>query len=173
MTRFTCRVRRISGVVSTDDIIPGRYKHMYTDPQDLAGHVFENLYPGFADTLQSGDVLVSDALFGIGSSREQAVSALRAAGVDAVIAPAFGRIFFRNAWNLALPAIEAAGASEKLAEGDRVGIDLEAGTVDAPQGGFEFAPPPGVMLEMLNHGGLLEMVRRRIQADAPGNDARS
>lgn len=125
--------------VSTDDILPARYKHMHSDPQLLAPHVFENLLPGL--DLQDC-ALVSPALFGIGSSREQAVSALKAAGVKAVLAPAFGRIFFRNAWNLALPALE---------RGDPGGAEWE----------LDLSGVPEEMLEMVRYGGLLERLRRR------------
>src|SRR3954470_7689779 len=97
--KSSLRVRPIHGVISTDDIIPARYKNMYTDPKVLANHVFENLLPGFAKTLQPADALVGYDTFGIGSSREQAVTSLSAAGVRAIFAPRFGRIFFRNSWN--------------------------------------------------------------------------
>src|SRR3954470_22866685 len=100
------RTRNVAGVISTDDIIPARYKHSFVDPADMAKHVFENLLPGFAATLRTGDVILGSDTFGVGSSREQAVSSLLASGVKAVIAPRFGRIFFRNAWNLGLIAIE-------------------------------------------------------------------
>jgi 3-isopropylmalate dehydratase small subunit len=101
------RIRIGPGPVSTDDIIPGRYKHMYTDPKELAPHVFENLLPGFARSLSPGDAIYCPDTFGIGSSREQAVTSLLAAGVVVVLAPRFGRIFFRNAWNLGLLVLEA------------------------------------------------------------------
>src|SRR4051812_4489461 len=107
--------------MSTDDIIPGRYKHMFTDTAELAKHVFENALPGFAASLQEGDALWSAETFGIGSSREQAVSSLQAAGVRAVLAPRFGRIFFRNSWNLGLIAIEITGPAP--AEGEQIDLD--------------------------------------------------
>ena len=75
------RVRRIDRIISTDDIIPGRYKHMFTDTSELAKHVFENIFPGLAETFREGDVIISSTIFGIGSSREQAVSSLLAAAV--------------------------------------------------------------------------------------------
>lgn len=154
------RVRRIDCVVSTDDIIPGRYKHMFTDTAELAKHVFENIFPGMAATFRDGDVIVSTTIFGIGSSREQAVSSLLAAGVRAVIAPSFGRIFFRNAWNLGLIAIEA--PSVPADEGDAIVIDLEAGEISGPMRPVHFAPPPARMLDMVNEGGLLPLVAKRL-----------
>ena len=163
MLKSRYRVRLLNGVISTDDIIPGRYKHMFTDPKDLVNHVFENLLPDFGATLRPGDALFSDSLFGIGSSREQAVSSLAAAGIRAVVAPCFGRIFFRNAWNLSLPAIELDPMPSVIAEGEQVSIDLSAGTLLASGGKFRFAPPTSQMLEMLEQGGLLALVQKRLK----------
>ncbi|MER6928853.1 hypothetical protein [Kocuria palustris] len=153
------RVRRIEGVISTDDIIPARYKHSFTDPSDMAPHVFEHRVPDLAASLHLGDALVGDSVFGIGSSREQAVSALHAAGVRAVLAPAFGRIFFRNCWNLGLPAIEL-DASQFL-ERSLIGIDLEAGLVICGDNRLGFPRPPQFMLDMAAAGGLLSVIKKR------------
>ncbi|MEV5499533.1 3-isopropylmalate dehydratase [Nonomuraea fuscirosea] len=154
----THRVRRISGVVSTDDIIPARYKHMHTDPRLLAPHLFEAYRPGFVDTLLPGDAIVSDSIFGIGSSREQAVSTLLANQVSLVIAPRFGRILFRNCWNLALPAIEA--DTDRLAEGSMIVLDLGRGEIRCGEQSLaRFAPPPAFLLDMIGSGGLLARVR--------------
>ncbi len=164
------RVRQIHRVMSTDDIIPGRYKHMFTDTRELAKHVFENALPGFAATLKKNDVLVSDTIFGIGSSREQAVSSLQAAGIRAVIAPSFGRIFFRNAWNLGLIAIEV--ASLPVSDEDLIDIDPTKGEIKGVFGTVRFAPPPPRMLEMVDEGGLLAMIanRRGLRAAEAGTD---
>jgi 3-isopropylmalate/(R)-2-methylmalate dehydratase small subunit len=156
------RVRAISCLISTDDIIPGRYKHMFTDTSELAKHVFENIFPGLAATFEPGDVICSSTTFGIGSSREQAVSSLLAAGVRAVVAPRFGRIFFRNAWNLGLIAIEIPDLP--VAEGDVIGIDLAAGALTGAFGEARFSPPPARMLEMMEEGGLLPLVAKRLAA---------
>ena len=152
-----CRARWIAGPISTDDVIPGRYKHMYTDPAELARHVFENLRPGFAATLAPGDALCCPEIFGIGSSREQAVSSLIAAGVTAVIAPRFGRIFFRNCWNLGLLPLEA--AAPPLAEGAAIEIDLATAEIRTAGARHPFRPIPPEMLAMRAQGGLLAMIR--------------
>ena len=157
------RVRQISGVISTDDIIPGRIKHMFTDPKALSRHVFDNMLPGFAATLGPDDVLCGDDTFGIGSSREQAVSALQAAGIRAVIAPSFGRIFFRNAWNLGLIAIEMPAFPG--CETDRVTLHLGTGALAGPFGTCRFQPPDPAILAMVAQGGLLAMVQKRLQAE--------
>ncbi|MGB7922675.1 MAG: 3-isopropylmalate dehydratase [Pyrinomonadaceae bacterium] len=154
-----CRIRIVRGVISTDDIIPGRYKHMYTNPADLAAHVFENLLPGFAATLTKDDVLYCPNIFGVGSSREQAVSALQAAGVTAVFAPRFGRIFFRNAWNLGLLALEI--DELRAEEGERVRINLVEGSISTRSGLQHFQPPMREMLLMRKAGGLLASVKLR------------
>ncbi|HEU5107744.1 MAG TPA: hypothetical protein VFT95_04130, partial [Micromonosporaceae bacterium] len=132
------RVWRLTGMVSTDDIIPARHKHRTAAPAELAPHVFEFARPGLAGDLLAGDALVGDATFGIGSSREQAVEALLASGVRVVLAPSFGRIFFRNAWNLGLVALEV--VDPPWPEGERISVDLAAGTVVGPSGSRAFAP---------------------------------
>jgi 3-isopropylmalate/(R)-2-methylmalate dehydratase small subunit len=150
----------ISGLISTDDIIPARYKHMYTDPAQMAPHVFEARFPGLAATLEPADMLVGSDIFGIGSSREQAVSALMACGVRLVVAPEFGRIFYRNSWNLGLPAIQADPGA--FVEGQRISVDLPAGRFSGAPGLPSFAAPPRVLQEMVEAGGLLKLVRRGV-----------
>lgn len=158
----THRVRRISGVVSTDDIIPARYKHMHTDPDLLAPHLFEAYRPGLAATLQAGDALVSDGIFGIGSSREQAVSTLLANGISLVVAPNFGRILFRNCWNLALPAVEA--DTTALTEGSSITLDLAKGEIRCEGSVVTRFPAPSVfLLDMIESGGLLAQVEKNLQ----------
>ncbi len=161
MKPLALRIRTISGVISTDDIIPGRYKHMFTDTRELAKHVFENLLPGFAATLAPGDAILSQDTFGIGSSREQAVSSLMAAGVVAVFAPRFGRIFFRNAWNLGLAAVNLPDAP--MRDLDRVTLHLNEGRIDGDTGIVAFSPPPAMMLDMIEQGGLLALVEKRLK----------
>lgn len=149
-------VYRVSGAVSTDDILPARYKHASTDPEELATHVFEYSEPGLAGRLKISEergILVGNSIFGIGSSREQAVSALKAAGVVAVLSPAFGRIFFRNCWNLGVPAIEL--DTDSVRDGDRIVIDLERGLCQSGNYTLEFEAIEGTLIEMVAAGGLL------------------
>lgn len=154
----TLHVRCINGVVSTDDIIPGRYKHMYSDPKDLAPHVFENLIPGFAGSLTRGDAIWSDSIFGIGSSREQAATALLAAGVDVVLAPRFGRIFYRNAWNVGLGLIEVDDVTPAALEGQTIEVDWSTGKITGSFGNVSFAVPPKRLMAVRQCGGLLNWV---------------
>jgi 3-isopropylmalate/(R)-2-methylmalate dehydratase small subunit len=161
------RIRIVPGPVSTDDIIPGRYKHMYTDPKQMAPHVFENLLPGFAQSISAGDAIHCSETFGIGSSREQAVSALLAAGVAVVLAPSFGRIFFRNAWNLGLLVLEVEGLL--VAEGARIKIDLMAGQIVTQSAIKYFQPPPREMLAMRSEGGLLARIEKKVKEGPLGH----
>lgn len=167
-TRLALRVRCISGTVSTDDIIPGRYKHMYSDPRHLAPHVFENLIPGFAGSLRDGDAIWSDSIFGIGSSREQAATSLLAAGVKVVLAPRFGRIFYRNAWNVGLGLIELERLEDEQLEGATITVDWSTGVVQGSFAELRFAVPPPRLMEVRKAGGLLKWVIAR-HARANGN----
>ncbi|MEL0638554.1 hypothetical protein V6259_17530 [Marinomonas sp. TI.3.20] len=155
------RVRNISGDVSTDDIIPAKYKHMYTEPEQLAPHIFENFRPGFAETVHSHDFIVCDGIFGIGSSREQAVSSMLAKGIKAVIAPEFGRIFYRNAWNLGLIAIQIQKC--ELSEYEEVEIDLINGVLTKGNKIYSFLPPSNFMIKILEVGGILNYVSHNMQ----------
>lgn len=150
----------IRGVISTDDILPARYKHTTTNPSDLAEHIFENILPNFTNRIIDNTVIIATDLFGIGSSREQAVSALKAAGIQAIIAPRFGRIFFRNCWNLALPALEC--TVPNVTDGSEVSLDMNTG--EAIFHGFtcRFSAPPRQMLDLLQGGGLLSVLKTNL-----------
>lgn len=154
------RIRLITGTISTDDIIPGKYKHMYTDLGILAGHVFENSHPELNRTLEAGDILWSRDIFGIGSSREQAPSSLAARGVRAVIAPRFGRIFYRNAWNVGLPVLATDLLPEAQDEGSPVELDWEAGRLTLTRVTASFPPPPDHLRDIAGHGGLIAMLKQ-------------
>lgn len=147
------RVRRVEGNISTDDIIPARYKHMYTEPTQLAPHLFENRFPGFRETLIINDVLVCNQIFGIGSSREQAVTTLLACGVKYVFSPSFGRIFFRNAWNLGLHAIEV--DTSELSDLSEMQIDITEGKIYIKNSQLNFSPPSAQMTAIINAGGII------------------
>ena len=114
--------------IDTDVIYPGRYLNI-TDREKTAEHLFELSYPEIRECLTSGDFIVAGKNFGCGSSREQAAAALKFAGVGAVIAGSFARIFFRNAINLGLPVVIAPEAAGACSVGDMLTIDLAAGEV--------------------------------------------
>lgn len=124
---LTGRAHRFGDDVNTDYIISGRYKFKTLDMKELARHVMEDLDPDFYSRLEEGDFLVAGGNFGCGSSREQAPLALKHAGVAAVLAGSFARIYFRNSINNGLPALSC--DTSGIENGDRLEVDLEAGVV--------------------------------------------
>lgn len=149
--------------VDTDVIIPARYLTS-SDPQELAGHCLEDLDADFVKKVQPGDVIVAGRNFGCGSSREHAPIAIQAAGVGAVIAASFARIFFRNALNIGLAIVECPQAAEKIQKGDEVEVDLEAGVINnlTRNEEYSFVPLTGPAAELVAAGGLRPLVARRL-----------
>ena len=146
--------------VSTDLITPGRLVHLRSNLPELAKHVLEDADPEFAKRVQKGDFVVGGRNFGLGSSREHAPTVIKLAGVSAVLAKSFARIFFRNAINIGLPVIEC--DTDRIAAGDTLEVDLAGGVVrNLTQGTtLTFAPLPPVMRKILDDGGLLEHVKK-------------
>ncbi len=142
--------------VDTDRIIPGKYTKTL-DLSQLAAHVLEDLDPEFRMRVRPGDVIVAGENFGCGSSREQAPLAIQAAGVSAVVARSFARIFYRNAINVGLPILEV--PDHAIAPGDAVRLDLAGGTVEAAGATYAAAPLPPIMLAILDAGGLVPYLR--------------
>ena len=140
--------------ISTDLIAPGRYYHLRSNLPELAKHVLEDADPEFASKMNPGDFVVGGRNFGLGSSREHAPVIIKLAGASAVIAKTFARIFYRNAINIGLPAIEC--DTDKIEQGDELEVDLEAGKVINKTQGTEipFSPLPSVMTTILQDGGL-------------------
>jgi 3-isopropylmalate/(R)-2-methylmalate dehydratase small subunit len=159
------RVWALGRDVDTDQIISGKYLTII-DPNELKKHVFEIALPEFAKEARAGDILVADENFGSGSSREHAPQAMRAIGVGAVVADSFARIFFRNAINLGIPAIEARGVRALFEKGDLARVEMRAGRVTNLRTGrsVEFPPLPPHLLDLLEAGGLVEKVRRELDA---------
>ena len=151
--------------VDTDVIIPARYLTT-SDPAELAAHALEDLDPTFASVVQPGDVVVAGDNFGCGSSREHAPLALKGAGVSAVVASSFARIFFRNAINTGLPVAVSPAAVAATQPGDEVVVDVMAGTVtNLTQGTiFDAEPLPGFVGDIVAAGGLVGWVRARLGA---------
>ena len=145
--------------IDTDRIIPGKYTKTL-DLQSLADHVLEDLDPEFRGRMKAGDIVVGGDNFGCGSSREQAPLALKTAGVSAVVARYFARIFFRNAINIGLPVLEVPDLQSE--SGDTLEIDLRAGVVKNLTRGTEHqaAAMPDVMIEILREGGLVPYLKK-------------
>jgi len=144
----------------TDVIYPGRYLNI-TDRDKTAEHLFELAYPEIRGRIQPGDILVAGKNFGCGSSREQAAAAVKYAGVGAVIAVSFARIFYRNAINLGLPAVVA---QVDAAEGDELEIDLEEGRVVnlTRNRVFDAAALDPRAVELLDAGGLIPYLKGKV-----------
>ena len=156
----TGRVWKYGDDVNTDVIFPGKYTYQPMEPEEMAEHAMEDLDPTFATNVKPGDIIVAGSNFGCGSSREQAATCLKAAGVAAVIAPSFSRLFFRNAINSGLPAIELAEGTEGMQMGDEAGVDFAAGTVEHNGKTYAFPPLPPEVLAILQDGGLIPHVKK-------------
>ena len=154
------KAHRFGDDVNTDYIISGRHKFKTLDMNELACHVMEDLDPHFTKRLKKGDFLVAGKNFGCGSSREQAPLALKHAGVAAVLASSFARIYFRNSINNGLPALVC--DTSGIEDGDTLEIDLASGRIKNISKGSEIdsRPLPRVMLDILSEGGLVEYMRK-------------
>ncbi len=153
-------VWRYGDNVDTDVIIPARYLNT-ADPQALAAHCMEDIDPAFAGKVKPGDIIVAGRNFGCGSSREHAPVAIKASGVTCVIADGFARIFYRNGINIGLPLVELGAAVAEMNNGDRIRVDLDAGTIENLVSGKKFAiqPLPGFIQEIARAGGLINYVK--------------
>ena len=157
------RAFRYGSNIDTDVIIPARYLTT-SDPAELAAHALEDLDPTFVQRVAPGDVLVVGTNFGCGSSREHAPIALKAAGVRAVVAESFSRIFFRNAINTGLAVATCPEAVASTEEGDEVEVDPGTGLVRnlTTQTEFEAEALPPFVLEIASAGGLVPWVKERL-----------
>lgn len=153
--------------IDTDVIIPARYLTT-ADEAELGRHALEDLDPTFAQRVRPGDVVVAGANFGCGSSREHAPLALKGAGVAAVVAASFARIFFRNAINTGLAVVVSPEAAAGIEDGDEVAVDPAAAIVRNVTRGTEFQgePMPDFVREIAAAGGLVPYVRAKLEKEA-------
>lgn len=149
--------------VSTDMIFPGRYTDGVNDEAEMARYALNDLDPEFVQRVEKGDVIVAGANFGCGASREQAAVCLREAGVGAVVAKSFARIFFRNAISVGLPAVTCPKAADALSADDHVSLDLSSGILSCGEKRYDFPPLPEELLEILDAGGLIPYSMKRLQ----------
>ena len=154
------RVWKFGDDVDTDVIIPAKYLRSL-DQSVWPKHVLEGLDPGFSSKVRAGDIIVAGKNFGCGSSREQAALAIKWAGVAAVVAESFARIFFRNAINNGLPLVECKGISGAVDSGDEIEIDLDKGLVSTKHGVLETTPLPPFLQEIVKSGGLVGYYRSK------------
>jgi 3-isopropylmalate/(R)-2-methylmalate dehydratase small subunit len=154
------RVWKFGDNIDTDAIVPGKY--LIQETSEIARHIMDGARPGFADLVRPGDVIVGGANFGTGSSRDPAVKGLQAAGIQAIVAESFARIFFRNCINAGLAPVECAAAG-RIEEGQVVQIDLLEGKVTVIDTGevLEAVPLPTEIAVILDAGGLVEFMRKQ------------
>mgnify|MGYP001020560418 FL=1 len=159
MNKITGKVWNFGANIDTDIIIAARYLNS-SDPEHLAKYVMEDADPEFPKKLQRGDVIVAGENFGCGSSREHAPIALKAAGVAAVVAPSFARIFYRNAFNMGLPIFELPESLE-IKEGEEISIDLDNGKItnNTTNKTYDFIAIPPFMQELIAAGGLINYAK--------------
>ena len=156
----SARRLKLNDDINTDYVISGRYKFKIQNMTELAKYIFEDIDPGFASKIQNGDFIIAGENFGCGSSREQAPAALKAAGISAVIAKSYARIFYRNAFNLGLPLLEC--DTDQIMEGDDLVLDINKDELANKTKGsvIKIKPLSGVMKVLLNDGGVIEHFKK-------------
>ncbi len=153
-------VHRYGRDIDTDVIIPARYLTT-SEPTELAKHCLEDLDVNFVNKVKQGDIIVAEENFGCGSSREHAPIAIKAAGVDAVIAKSFARIFYRNSINTGLAILECPEAVDAIKDGDTVSVDTATGTITDVTTGETFTAQafPPFIADIIEQGGLINRTR--------------
>lgn len=156
--KLTGKAHKFGDNISTDLIAPGRLSHLRSNLTEFAKHVLEDADPDFQKKVKKGDFVVGGSNFGLGSSREHAPTIIKLAGVSAVIAKSFARIFYRNCINVGLPAIVL--DTNEISYGDELELDLDAGKLSDKTTGkeYSFPPLPPVMQNILADGGLVEHI---------------
>ena len=159
------KVWKFGNNIDTDLIIAARYLNN-SDPKELAKHIMEDADPKFVEKMAKGDLIVAGENFGCGSSREHAPIALKAAGISAIIAPTFARIFYRNSFNMGLPIFEVKD-SYKIDEGDEVKIDIKKAKVIniTKNESYDFEPIPEFMQELVESGGLINYAKKGLKSE--------
>ncbi len=154
------KVWKFGDGISTDHIAPGRYLHLRSNLAELAKHVLEDARPDFASKMNKGDFVVAGKNFGLGSSREHAPTIMKMAGINAVLAKSFARIFYRNAINVGLLAIIC--DTDKIEEGDELEVNVEKGEIrnKSKDIKFSFSSLPPIMRNILSVGGLVAYVNK-------------
>ena len=153
------KVHKYGDNVDTDVIIPARHLNT-SDHNELASHCMEDIDTEFVKKVKRGDIMVGGENFGCGSSREHAPIAIKASGIDCVIAKTFARIFYRNAINIGLPILECPEASEKIQDGDEVSIDFDSGVITNETKGetYQALPFPDFIKDIMAKGGLIAQI---------------
>lgn len=155
------RVFKYGDDINTDVIFPGKYTYTISDPGEMAEHALEDLDPDFVKTVQKGDIVVAGKYFGCGSSREQAVTCLKEAGIAVVIAQSFARIYYRNCINSGLPPLVLEDTSA-INHGDELEVDVERGEIINVTSGETYTvnPLPPFVMEIISDGGLIPHLKK-------------
>ena len=158
---MSAKAWKVGNNIDTDLIIAARYLNDASD-ENMRNHCMEDVIPDYANTIAPGDVLVAGSNFGCGSSREHAPIAIKAAGVDVVIAKSFARIFYRNSINTGLAIMECPEAVDAIKQGDVVDVDADAGVITNTTTGetFKAQPFPPFIREIIEEGGLINRTKK-------------
>ena len=162
MSTIKGKVWKYGDDVNTDVIFPGKYTYTVTDPKEMAALALEDLDPSFAKNVREGDIVVGGKNFGCGSSREQAAFCLKYAGVGALVAKSFSRLYFRNCINAGLPVIQSADAVDVIKAKEKLEISLEKGEIYCKAGTFTFPPLPEAVMGIFAAGGLIPYTKRKL-----------
>ena len=164
---FTARVWVLGDDIDTDIIIPTEYLALKTI-DDMKQYGFSPLRPELAAQIKPGDIIVAGKNFGCGSSREHAPIAIKASGIQLVIADSFARIFYRNSIDIGLPIIECPAAAKAIRDGDEVAVHLDTGAIEDLTTGERFtaAPFPPFIQKIIAVGGIENFVREKIAGKA-------
>ena len=156
---ITGKVWKFGDDINTDIISPAEY--MDASYEVIGKHAMERAFPGFADAIARGDIIVAGKNFGSGSSRETAPMVIKGSGISVLIAVSFARIFYRNAINIGLPILECPAASEAINEGDVVAINFDTGVITDETTGqtFQAAPFPPFIQKIIKAGGLMKSIQ--------------
>jgi 3-isopropylmalate/(R)-2-methylmalate dehydratase small subunit len=149
--------------ISTDEIYPGQYLDL-TDPEDVAKHAMQGADPNFVNECKAGDIIAASTNFGCGSSREHAAVTLKSAGIGAIVADSFGRIFYRNAINLGIPLVVCPGIRNLVKKGDTLSIDMVTGELMNQTTGkaLRVQPLSGYTMDILTSGGVKPMIQKQL-----------
>lgn len=165
--RIVGRVIRLGDNVDTDQIYPGRYLQI-VEPGEIVKHALEGVDEALPGRIRPGDIVVAGRNFGGGSSREQAVTGLKFAGVAAAVVVSAARIFYRNAINRGLPVLQCPAVHDHVRDGDTIAVDFAGGRIEAGGRTFPFVPIPDFILEILRDGGLVPHTKKLLARQAAG-----
>ena len=162
MSKISGFVWKYGDNINTDVLFPGKYTYTVVNPDEMARIAMEDLDPEFAKGVQPGDIVVAGRNFGCGSSREQAALCMKYAGVGAIVAKSFSRLYFRNCINAGLPVITLQETTDVMVRGERVEIDLDKGILVCNKGIFHFPPLPDTIIGIFRDGGLIPHTKKII-----------